>query len=176
MNVSTVSSLMTDLLATTLAAYENTEDAPEPPKRAYTTWGQPLPYEGAQITVSFVSLSVGGPFPITKVAAPKTTIVPSLALVVEIVRPCWPGADVSTAAKSLPAPEAFTEATDLLARDVGTVFPYLADRAVKGGLFPSVPTIGTSQDVAIGTLTPTGPSGNRAGWRLPVTIKVSAPS
>lgn len=174
MNVATVDTLMSDLLASVVAAY-SADGAPAPPKRQYTTWGQPFWYAGGQMTVSFGSLGVGGPFPVTKIAAPKTTIVPMLALSIEVVRTCWPGADVSSGSKALPSPQALSDATTLLAYDAATVYPYVADLAVKGGLFPSFPTISTAQDVGIGTLVPTGPSGNQAGWRLPVTIKVSVP-
>lgn len=169
-----ISTILTDVLAACVAAYGQT-GAPAVPSRQFISHGQPI-WEGEQLTVCATGLSVVHPFPLTAQRAAKTTVQPSLGVSVEVVRACWPQPKVSGPGSQLPDPSAFTAAGLALAKDAATIFGWITDLAVTGGLIPSYPTIGGNNDVALGVMVPTGPQGLWAGWRWPISIKVAVPT
>lgn len=171
MNPNVYALVLTDVLAACVDAYAQ-DGAPRLPKRAFTCHGQP-PVEGEQLVVWSGGLSSTHPFPLAQLRAAKTTVVGSALVNIEVWRTCWPAPSASGVAAALPAPQAFTDATDVLARDAITLFGTLADLAVKGGLCPHLPGVSTASDVALGQMLPLGPQGTLAGWRWPMSVKLS---
>lgn len=171
----TVGTVLSDVLAACVAAYTQ-PGAPDAPTRGFIAHGSPVTWEGEQLTVAAVNISPVHPHPLIQQRAVKTSIVPSLALNIECVRGCWPVPRSGGAPSSqMPDPGAFTAAAERLALDASTIFGWIANLAARGGLIPSLPTISTAHDIALGSMVPTGPSAQLVGWRWPIAVKLTVP-
>lgn len=163
--------LLSDVLGACEDAFAQT-GAPAIPSRSYLTHGTPV-VEGEQLTVQSLGLSVTHPFPLAQLRAVRTTVVGSAGVSIEIWRSCWPMPQVSAAGSTLPHPSKFGDAAATLALDASTLWGWMADLAVNGGMCPSFATIGIADDVSLSPLVPLGPLGGLAGWRLQMAIKIS---
>ena len=168
----TLATILNDILEAATDAFEQPGTNPVP-ARAYISHGLTVPWEGEQLTVSSSAVNATHPFPLNQVRGIKTSLIPSLSVVVEIVRECWPEPRASAAAKSLPDPTKLTTAALSLANDASSLYGYLAQQITAGTLILSIPTINTATDFAVGQMVPTGPQGRMAGWKLPISVKLS---
>lgn len=171
MNPTVLRTVLTDILAQCVAAYGQS-GAPAAPARQFVTHGQPV-VEGEQLTVWSGGLSATHPFPLAQLRAVKTTVVGSALVNIEVWRPCWPPAHVTTPSKTLPAPTKLQEAALDVADDAATLFGWISNLAAKGGLCPHLPGIATASDVSLGPMLPLGPQGLLVGWRWPMAVKLS---
>lgn len=171
----TISTLLTDLLATCVAAYSQAGVTVTAPARRYVTHGTAV-WAGEQLTVAWSGFRPVAPFPLTQLNVPKAAVVPTCDMRVEVVRDCWPVPQTTAANKRLASPESITAAALLLALDVGAIGAYLQTLSVEGGMFPSIPAIDTSnKGVTVGIAQPTGPQGQLAGLLIPVSVKLAIP-
>lgn len=162
-----VESVLAEILAACVGAYSHTDGAPELPDRRYVTHG-PIVADDEQLVVSSAGLRTAKAFPGATSAAVDCAVVAQLDAVVEVWRCCWPMTDDEGHA---PTADVLNEAGLKLARDVSTLWPYVAGLATAGGLV----TGATCHDVALGTMTPQGPQGGMAGWRWPISVKLALP-
>lgn len=171
MNPTVLPTILADVLAACVAAYSQ-DGSPNLPKRQFVTHGVPVA-AGEQLTVSAGWVGPTKPFPLAQQRAARGSIVGGTLINIEVWRTCWPDAQISAPSKTLPAPTKLQDAGLLLAADATTLFGWIADLAVRGGLCPHVPSIAAADDVAVGQMVPLGPSATLAGWRLPLTVKLS---
>lgn len=179
MNQATVSTLLTDLLDSCVAAY--TAVGGTPPARRFVSHGGQALWYGEQLTVTWTALRPVSPFPLEQQRAPRTNVVPSAEFQVEVVRACWPQPNAQQTGAALPDPGAIQTAALALSVDAATLFWYLSTLAVRGGedgepvMFPHLPTIKLAEDIRVGAIVPSGPQGQLAGVRFPVQVALVIP-
>jgi hypothetical protein len=175
MDANTIGTLLTDLLVTCADAFTIIPGAPTAPARQFVSFGEPNSYiEGnGQLVVWTTGIRLVNPFPLTKSSADFAAVMPATDLMVQILRPCWPGPSVTTPASSqLPKPAAIQAAALAADADGATLYAHLSNLAVKGGMFPTLPTI-RDNDIALSPMTPIGPAGVHVGWRCTVAVKLA---
>lgn len=171
MNPDAIAMMLTDLLAACEEAYDP-DDAPEIPKVRYVTFG-PAVYDADQITVSWTRVYPSAPtaFPQASLSPTRNAVIPVVELVIEVARANNPPARPGVNRVPLPSGEDRAGAALLLARDATTIFGYVGGLAAEGRLFPNCPII-LKGDVALGQMTPIGPSGQYSAFRWPIQAKV----
>lgn len=173
MNGTTVGTLLTDLLQTCADAYAIITGAPTVPARRFVSFGEPPPYEGDLLAVWWAGLRTVKPFPQTQASAAFAAVMPATDLNFMVMRSCWPSANVTTSASTkLPKPADIQAAALAVTADAATLMAHLSDVAVKGGMFPTLPTI-RDGDIALQPLVPVTPSGLRVGVRGVVQVKLA---
>jgi hypothetical protein len=173
-NPTSTTTALTDLLAAAVAAFDQ-EGANTAPAIQFISHSQPITYGTDQLAVWTPGIRRTKPFPLTALSAVDKTVIPGLDLIIELWRSCWPGASVSAASKSLPAPQDITTAATTLANDAAALFGHISTLIAAGTLFPSLPTIRTSSDVSLSPLVALPPQGSLAGWRFPLALKLAIP-
>lgn len=174
MDARILTTLSTDLLKACVDAYAQVPAAGEPPERRYVTHG-PAVAAGDQLTVAVSGFKVSQPFPTTQTGPIQRSAVGAAELTVELYRRCWPVPDLGPASSSLPSAESLTDAASLLAEDAATVWLWVAGLASLGNLFPSVDGLIGVGDTAALPMLPVPVSGQVAGWRWPIVVKLAIP-
>jgi hypothetical protein len=170
-NPDVLPTILADVLAACAAAYTQ-EGAPPVPKRQFVTHGQAVASD-EQLTVATGWVGPTRPFPLAQQRAVKSSVVGAALINVEVWRTCWPTAGGTNVQTTLPSPTKLQDAGLLLAADATTLFGWISTLAANGGLCPNVPGISTAEDVGLGQMVPLGPSATLAGWRWPITVKLS---
>lgn len=173
MNQATLSTVLTDLLDAIEDAY--TASTLDVPVRSFVAWGTGPSWQGEELIVYMTGFRPVAPHPLTQIRAPKGNVVPAIDCMVEVVRDCYPLPQASAAAKQLADPTKIQAAALALAEDAAVVGGFLTRMSVELGLLDHFPTIGLTMDVASGPLVPTGPLGQFAGFKVPVSIALTAP-
>lgn len=173
MNANVIPTLLDDLLAAIQDAYDQTPDSPDIPETRYVTFG-PAVYATDQITVAWSSVYPSSPnsFPQASLSPSRNAVIPVVELVIECARQNAPQAQPGVNRVKLPEPEQRAAAAELLARDATTLFGYLSALAAQGTMFRSCPVI-CKGDIALGRLTPIGPSGTYSAFRWPIQVKAA---
>lgn len=171
MNPLTLRTVMRDVLAAATAAYE-AEGAPKVPALRYLMHGTPT-WAGEQLVVWSPGLLSSGPFPLPKLRAVRTTIIPGAQLNIEVIRECWPVTEGTNVRQTAPGPDQWTDAAEMAALDASTLFSHIAQQITVGTLCPSLPGLRGADDFALSPMVPLGPLGARFGWRLPLAVKLA---
>jgi hypothetical protein len=169
----TIETVLNDVLAACTDAFGQ-EGANKAPERMFVTHGQPV-VTSEQLVVWSPGVRPTKPFPLTRLGAIKDSVIPGLDVTIELWRSCWPVPKAQGPTAQLASPEALTKAALSLANDAASLFGYVSGLAAAGTLFPSLPTLGTSSDVALLPLVSLAPQGALAGWRWPVALKLAIP-
>lgn len=164
--------VMRDVLEACRGAYA-VDGAPKIPANVYLIHGTPSAWFGEQLIVWSPGLVPSGPFPLPKLRAVKTTVIPAAQINIEVIRECWPTYDTGPAHALQPGPDNYTDAAEQSALDAATIFSHIAQLVTRGTLCPSLPGVGTSEDFALSPMVPLGPIGVRFGWRLPLAVKLA---
>lgn len=174
MDPTSITTALGDILTACTDAFA--QDGTNPaPGLMFVTHGQPITYGVDQLAIWTPGLRTTKPFPLTRLSAIRTSVIPALDITIELWRACWPLPAVSSASKQLPNATAISTATAFLDNDAATLYGHIADLATHGHLFPSLPTIGKADDVQLQTLAPLAPQGALAGWRWPISVKLAIP-
>lgn len=172
MKATTVNTLLTDLLATCVDAYNVIEGAPAAPSRQFVSFGEPPTYSGDQLAVWHTGYRLVNPFPLSKTSAAFAAVMPAADLMILVLRDCWPTPKVGTpASSSLATSESIQKAALAAGLDGGTLEAHLSDLAVKGGMFPSLPI--RDGDVSMSPMLPVGPQGGHVGYRCTISVKLA---
>jgi hypothetical protein len=169
MNPLTVRTVLRDVLQACEDAYL-LPNAPALPVRRWISHGQPM-WLGEQLCVWSGGLSATRPFPLPRLTAPRSTVVPGTTVMIEVVRECWPQASVTSANKATPDPSSYTSGAEAVALDAATLFAHIAQLTATGVLLPTVGTV--ASDIALQPMVAVGPTGPHVGYRWPILVKLA---